>query len=121
MAVENDLVLIYFEDAPLVYARIENITADHKAGWYQVTLLVLQVPLQVVVWILRDAYIEGAPFTMDGKAVRLEKVVCPELPPLPDELQEAPAQAPVKKRSPSAPSSNGKVIALSRLRKQQEP
>ena len=77
MAVEQDVVLIYMEDKPLVFARIEDIQADHKPGWYHVKLLMLQVPLQVVTWILRDVYIDGQTFTMGGKEMRLEKVVCP--------------------------------------------
>ena len=32
-------------------------------------------------WILRDAYIDGSPFTMGGNRLRLEKVTCPEEPP----------------------------------------
>lgn len=81
MAVENDIVLIYYEDAPLVFARIESILPDHKPDWYHVKLLMLQVPVQLVTWILRDVYIGGEPFTMDGKKMRLEKVESPE--PLP--------------------------------------
>ena len=80
MTSENDIVLIYFEDKPLVYARIEDITEDYKPGWNHVKLLLLQVPLQTVTWILRNAYIDGDPFTMDGKNVRLEKIICPEDP-----------------------------------------
>ena len=78
MATENDVVLIYFEDNPLIFARIEEIFPDIKKDWYHVKLLLLQVPLQVVTWILRNAYINGEEFTMDGKRMRLEKVVCPE-------------------------------------------
>ncbi|MDP2645781.1 MAG: hypothetical protein Q8P24_12645 [Desulfobacterales bacterium] len=78
MPVENDVVLIYLEDKPLAFARIEDISRDAKAGWYQVKLLFLQVPLRALTWILRDVYIDGAEFTMDGKRMRLEKVVCPE-------------------------------------------
>jgi hypothetical protein len=33
MASEQDIVLIYMEDKPLVFARIEDIQADHKPGW----------------------------------------------------------------------------------------
>ena len=80
MAQENDIVLIHFEDQPLSYARIEEILPDNKPDWYHVKLLMLQVPLQVVTWILRDRYIMGGEFTMNGKRMRLEKVVCPETP-----------------------------------------
>ena len=71
----NDIVLIYFEDKPLVFARVEGIFPDVKAGWYGIKLLFLQVPLQVVTWTLRDVYINGGEFTMNAKRVRLEKVV----------------------------------------------
>ena len=78
MTTENDVVLIYFEDQPISFARIEDISPDMKKDWYHVKLLLLQVPLQVVTWILRDIYINGQEFTMEGKKIRLEKVVCPE-------------------------------------------
>ena len=80
MAIENDIVLIYIEDEPLSFARIEDILADSKPDWYHVKLLLLQIPLQIVTWILRDVYIEGAEFTMNGKRMRLEIVVAPDEP-----------------------------------------
>ncbi len=78
MATENDIVLIYFEDRPLTFARIENILPDSKPDWYHVELLMLQIPLQLVTWILRDVYINGESFTMNGKKMRLELVEKPE-------------------------------------------
>ena len=78
MATINDIVLIYFEDKPLIFARIEDISPDVKKDWYHVKLLMLQVPLQVVTWILREAYINGDEFTMNEKRMRLEKIECPE-------------------------------------------
>lgn len=79
MAQEKDLVLIYFEDEPFSYARIEDISPDAKPGWYHVKLFMLQIPVNVVSWILRDVYIDGEPFTMGGKSMRLELVECPEV------------------------------------------
>ena len=87
MAVENDLVLIYFEEKPLAFARIESILPDSKKDWYHVKLLLLQIPLQVVTWILKDAYISGTEFTMNGKKMRLEKVESP-VEPETSELQK---------------------------------
>jgi len=78
MAEQNDIVLIYLEDQPLVFARIEDIQPDSKRGWFHVKLLMLQIPLQVVTWILRDTYINGEEFTMGDKRMRMEKVVSPE-------------------------------------------
>ena len=114
MAAEQDIVLIYMEDKPLVFARIENIQADHKPGWYHVKLLMLQVPLQVVSWILREVYIDGETFTMGGREMRLEKVVCPQEesgPALEEGDAEASARRPARvislagrKRKPDGPA-----------------
>ena len=67
MATINDIVLIYFEDSPLIFARIEDISPDVKKDWYLVKLMILQVPLQVVTWILREEYINGTEFTISIK------------------------------------------------------
>ncbi len=85
MAKENDIVLIYLEDQPLSFARIEEILADSKPDWYHVRLLLLHMPLQVVTWILKDVYINGDEFTMNGKRMRLEEVKAPAEDDLSDE------------------------------------
>jgi hypothetical protein len=74
MNIEGDLLLVYFKDEPGVYARIERIEPDIKKDWYQVTLLLLTIPHQVITWILREEYINGELFTMGGNSMRLEKV-----------------------------------------------
>lgn len=71
---EGEIVLVHYEDQPAVFARIESIEPDVKKDWYQVTLLLLNIPPQVVRWILRESYVDGAPFTMGGKPMRLEEV-----------------------------------------------
>jgi hypothetical protein len=109
MAVENDIVLIYFEDKPLSYARIEEILPDAKPNWYHVRLLLLQFPLQVVTWILRDIYINGDEFTMDGKRIRLERIVAPQPAQTPSE--------PKDKKTVRKPSHESKVISLKDLKK----
>jgi hypothetical protein len=73
----NDVVLLHIDEKPAAFARIERIEPDQKPGWYHVTLLLLQIPLQTVTWILRDSYIEGEPYTMGGRPMRLEPVVAP--------------------------------------------
>jgi hypothetical protein len=105
----NDIVLVHFEEKPLSFARVEEIAADHKPGWYHVTLLMLQVPLQVVTWILREAYINGEEFTMNGKRMRLERIEAPR-----------PARAPAAKPAPAnnpPPEGAAKVIPLARKKK----
>jgi len=77
MTTINDIVLIYYEDQPFSYARIESILPDAKRDWYHIKLLMLQIPLETVTWILKDTYINGDEFTMGGKRMRLEKIVTP--------------------------------------------
>ncbi len=74
----GDLVLVYINKNPAFFARIEAIEPDVKPDWWQVKLLVLQLPLKTVVWILREAYINGGDFTMGGTPIRLERVESPE-------------------------------------------
>jgi len=112
MTAENDLVLIYLEEQPLIFARIEHITADVKPNWYHITLLMLQVPLQTVTWILRDAYIDGAEFTMNGKRMRLEK-----LPP-PAPLEKAPNKSAKEPGAGKTSRKTGeKVVSLNDFKK----
>jgi hypothetical protein len=73
----NDLVLVHIDNKPSFYARIEEISPDLKPGWWQVKLLVLIHPCEIYTWILDESQINGAPFTMGGTPVLLEKVVSP--------------------------------------------
>ena len=107
MATENDIVLIHFEDQPLSFARIEEILPDNKPDWYHVKLLMLQIPLQVVTWILRDRYITGDPFTMNGKQMRLERIVCPETVADEDDLVKG-----LPDKPPAPADGNARVISL---------
>ena len=108
MAVENDIVLIYMEEEPLVFARVESILPDSKPDWYHITLLLLQVPLQVTTWILKDVYINGDIFTMNGKKMRMEKVEAPELP-----AKEEKTTEPAEKST-----ENANVISLKDFKKE---
>jgi hypothetical protein len=112
MTAENDLVLIYLEDKPLAFARIESILPDSKKNWYHVRLLLLQIPMQVVTWILRDAYINGSEFTMNGKRMRLEKVESPVVP----QTSDSPTDKETKKET-SQKNKGAKVISLTDLKR----
>jgi hypothetical protein len=78
MTTEGDLVLVHIENEPAFFARIELISPDAKPQWFHVKMLVLQVPVVVITWILREPYINGEEFTMGGRPMRLDKVVVPE-------------------------------------------
>lgn len=115
MTVENDLVLIYFEDKPLTFARVENILPDSKKDWYHVRLLLLQIPLQVVTWILKDVYISGTEFTMNGKKMRLEKVESPAEPQASESPENLKTGSSPKESAPKDKSA--KVISLEDLKR----
>ncbi len=115
MTIENDLVLIYFEEKPLTFARIESILPDSKKDWYHVKLLLLQVPLQVVTWILKDVYISGTEFTMNGKKMRLEKVESPAEPQTSEPSKKQKTKLSQKKAAPKEKSA--KVISLEDLKR----
>jgi hypothetical protein len=107
MVTIGDVVLIYFRETPTFFARVESIQPDIKKDWFGVEFLVLAIPLKTVTWILREEYINGAPFTMDGNPVRIEPVA-----PLKQESEaQAPAQGTSEKDSPKA---GGKVIPFSK-------
>ena len=107
MTQKNDVVLIYFEDNPAGFARVEDILPDHKKDWYHIKLLLLQIPLQTVTWILKDIYIEGAEFTMNGNRMRLEKVTAPE-----EAGPAEPEAPPSETEKPPKPDGKAKVISL---------
>ncbi len=112
MSMENDIILIYFEDQPMTFARIEEIRPDIKKNWYLVRLLFLQIPLQTVTWILRDIYIQGEEFTMGKKKMRLEKVVAPreEIPDAPSNAKKIPKKGTPKTNGPEP--AGAKIVSL---------
>ena len=71
----GEVVLVYFKDQPAFFARIEEIEIDNvKRGWYHVTLLMLAFPVHNIIWTLREEYIDGEIFTMNGFPMRIETV-----------------------------------------------
>jgi hypothetical protein len=106
MATINDLVLVHIDKKPGFYARIDDITPDVKPGWWQVKLLVLSFPLQVFTWILDAGQIDGAPFTMAGTPIRLEKVVTPATRQGEENVTAVTGETPKEKKG------GGKVVSL---------
>ncbi|MFZ2630013.1 MAG: hypothetical protein WA081_07985 [Desulfosalsimonadaceae bacterium] len=107
MTTTQDIVLIYYEDQPFSFARVEEILPDAKKDWYHVKLLLLQIPLQTVSWILKNNYINGDEFTMGGKRMRLELIVAP--------VENKPDETPPsgKKPAPAKKMGGPKVVSLS--------
>ncbi len=112
MTREGDLVLVYIEGKPAFFARIEKISPDPKPEWWQVKMLVLQVPLVTVTWILREPYINGEEFTMGGHPMRLIKVEAPEEDgPTFQEQETEPGKGPPDRDS-SGRDASPKVVSL---------
>ncbi len=115
MAVLHDLVLVHIDNKPGFYARIDDIAPDVKPGWWQVKLLVLSFPLQVFTWILDSSQIDGAPFTMAGTPVMLEKIVSPI-----EQKDEAGPPAGGTSAAPGGIRKEGaKVVSLAERKKEQ--
>lgn len=115
MTQEGDLVLVHMQENPAFFARVESITPDVKPEWFQVKMLVLQVPLAVVTWILRRPYIDGDEFTMQGTPIRMVKVVSPEEEQKtePPSLEEAPKpKRRTRKKTSEETAEKGKVVSL---------
>ena len=100
--VVGDIVIIAAKKPQmLVYAMVGDIVRDEtrKEEWWQVTMHLLSVPLQTVVWTLRTLQFTGQEiFTMGGegrfiKAVRFD---APSAQPLSSGL-EKPAGGKVRK------------------------
>ncbi len=117
MAAENDLVLIYIENEPVSFARIETIRADAKKNWFQITLLLLQIPLQVITWILKDDYINGEVFYMGGKEMKLEKIVCPEQDQIPPEVPFSNSNTPEKAKDEQSKDQDAEIISFADVKK----
>ena len=116
MAETRDLVLVHIDNKPGFYARIEGIFPDVKPGWWQVKLLVLTFPLQVYTWILDESQISGAPLTMGGTPILLEKLDFPMVKdPRPEQEEDtAPSAA---KPEPATEKMATKVVSLADRKK----
>ena len=101
--IENDVVLVYMDEQPAFFARVEKIIPDVKSGWWQITFLLLQIPLVTFTWILDNEQIRGADFTIKGTPVRIENVVAPNE----KELQPPPSNESIRQQSKKA-----KIISL---------
>jgi hypothetical protein len=113
MATTHDIVLIHVDNKPGFYARIEELAADVKPGWWQVRLMVFTFPIQIFTWILDESQLDGGPFTMGGTPIRMERVISPvEQERIKREQNEKEEQ----ERSGQHPG-NPKVISLSDRRK----
>lgn len=73
----GDVILVYIEDQPAFFGRIEDVIPDIKPGWVRLKFLILQIPPTPGEWIVRPEYVQGNEFSMGGRTVKIEKVVAP--------------------------------------------
>jgi len=107
----NDLILVYIEENPAFFGRIEDITPDIKPGWWHVHIMVLSIPPRMISWILEDAQIQGKGFTMGGIPIRLEKVPSPYKEEEKNKEQEGKVIS-LGERQEEDKEQEGKVISL---------
>ena len=79
---EGEVLLVFFQNEPAFFIRIENILADKKRGWWHVQFITLTLPINEMSWILKDDHIRGGEFTMQNNPVHLERVVGAQSVPL---------------------------------------
>ena len=100
----GDVILVYIEDKPAFFGRVEDVIPDSKPGWVRLKFLILQVPPTIGEWILRPEYAQGNEFSMGGRKIRIEKVVAP---------------SPIQEPEPEPESTGSKKVIP--LRKQRKP
>lgn len=103
----GDIVLIHRQGEPVVYARVEQITADSKPHWWHIELKLLLVPAQPATWILKEEYIDGEEFSMGGEKMCLERLPEP-----------AGMAAPKPPQEPSGGGNGEKVVSLASRRRE---
>ena len=72
---EGEVLLVFFQNEPAFFIRIENILADKKRGWWHVQFITLTLPINEMSWILNNDHIRGGEFTMQDNPVHLERVL----------------------------------------------
>lgn len=74
----GEVILVYIDNEPGFFARVEKVAPDTKKNWWQMTFLILSVPLKTMTWILDDEQMRGQNFTMNGVPMQIKKVEAPE-------------------------------------------
>ena len=92
----GEVILVYIDNEPGFFARVESIEPDRKKNWWQMSFLILSVPLKTMTWILDDEQMRGQPFTMNSVPMQIKRVETPEAEHLRDEQKRTAAEDRVK-------------------------
>lgn len=76
MIKENDVCIIYVNDLPQGFIRIESIEPDSKPSWYNVQFIELLFPLRVTKWKIDEEHLKGADINMKGFKFNLQLLEC---------------------------------------------
>ena len=111
MTTTGDILCVHIDNKPSAYARVEGFEPDRKPGWWQIHLLLLTIPLQRVVWILKEEYFNGTPFTMQGTPMLLEPLPQPA-------IENSAPEEPETSKQPAKSEQTGVIsLAARRARK----
>ena len=79
MTTIKDLVLIFQDNTPCFFARVEALLPDIKPNWWNIYLQIIELDtdnklLPVIIWTLHEDYVNGSEFTMGGIPMRIDKI-----------------------------------------------
>ena len=74
----GEVLLVYMNNEPTFFARVESISPDRKKDWWQLNLLILAQPLKTMTWTLDSDQMRGQTFTIKGVPVEIRRVRAPE-------------------------------------------
>jgi hypothetical protein len=105
---EKDVCMMYVNQFPDCFVRINHMWPDEKKGWWKVNFNRLQIPLVMATWILDENQIRGGEFTMNNVPIRLQ------LMPIPVIAEEPPKEEPPAKPNhlKAVKTGSSKVMSL---------
>ncbi len=74
----GEVILVYIDNEPGFFARVEEVKPDQKKGWWQISFLILAIPLKKMTWKLDDEQMRGQEFTMNSVPMQIKRVEAPE-------------------------------------------
>ena len=120
MVLENSIVLLHEtrdERTFSCYARVEEILADVKPGWYNVRFKILIPGYDDVTWTLKEEYLNGEEFTMGGNPVKIEEVPPAKVPDYVDKQGNKKEEIKEDKKETKEDKTENKVIDFEEYRK----
>lgn len=74
MLKENDVAIIYVQEIPSGFIRIDDVQPDDKQGWWLITFTKLEFPLQAMTWKLDDDHVNGGDIFMKGVRIKIQAI-----------------------------------------------